>query len=194
MRSIQGPGDVGLADPGNHSTDCHLRATSRVIVKVRGRGQWSPHFYSREMTWWAETFYKVPTLHNQTSNPLISICHSKPSDWVRLRPPWLSIKVTLIKPNPCNSVAQLYRTTYYWLPLILFYTARSILSRWIHSLRTSQGVLSILWSTLNLYQRTLDLCILSTFYILLRSLALYYIIRFILLIEILINYKIDISL
>jgi hypothetical protein len=194
VRSLQGPGDVGLPDSGNHSTDCNLRATSRLIVKVRGRGHWYPLFYSQEMARWAETFHKVPTLHRQTSNPLISICHSRPSDWVRVRRPWLSIKVTLIEPNPCNSVAQLYRTTNYWLPLILFYTARSIISRWIHSLRTSRGVLSILWSILYLYQRTLDLCILSTFYILLRSLALYYIIRFILLIEILINYKIDISL
>ena len=135
----------------------------------------------------------MPTLHSQTSNPLISICHSKPSDWVRLRPPWLSIKVTLIKPYPCNSVAQLYRTTNYWLPLILFYTALSIRSCWIHSLRTSEGVLSILWSILYLYQRTLDLCLLWTFYILLRSLALCLILYFIVHFVILIIYKSDIS-
>ena len=182
MRSLQGPGDVGLADSGNHSTDCNLRATSRLIVKVRGRGQWYPLFYSQEMARWAETFHKVPTLHRQTSNPLISICHSRPSDWVRVRRPWLSIKVTLIEIKPCNSVAQLYRTTNYWLPLILFYTARSLRSWWIHSLRTSQTILSILQklclhqsnlfyirrSKLFLYEQTLNFWLRWTFYTLLR--------------------------
>jgi len=139
VRSLQGIGDVGLADSGNHSTNCHQRVASRVIINVGGRSELTTHFYSHEMARWVETFYKGPTLHSQWLNPLISICLSRSSDWVRLRCPWPSTKVTLIESNSCNSSAQLYRTTNYWLPLIPFYTARTFHSWRLHSLRTWQS-------------------------------------------------------
>jgi hypothetical protein len=159
------------------------------------------------MARWVETFYKGPTLHSQWLNPLISIRLSRYSDWVRLRCPWPSTKVTLIESNSCNSAAQLYRTTNYWLPLIPFYTARTFYSCRLHSLWTLQSTSSTRYklcetqpdrfhnrrSKLFSFVRTCLAQLFVKFYKLLRSFALDHRIHFTLRIVFFVLYNRDLS-
>jgi hypothetical protein len=176
-------------------------------VKVRVRGQWFAHYYSNEMARRVETFHKVPTWHGQRSNPLISIRHSKSSDWVRLWFAWPSTKVTLIDSGPCHSVAQHYSTTNYWLPLIPFYTARTFYSCRLHTLWTFQSTSSTRYklcetqpdrfhirrSKLFSFVRTCLAQLFVKFYKLLSSFALDHRIHFTLRIVIFVFYDRDLS-
>ena len=136
---------MGFTDPRNDSTDCNLRTTSRVKVKVGNPNHCTPHFYTLEKLPGGETFYKVPTWQCQRSYPLRTNRSSKSSDCARPWCPWPSTlkvrpftKVTLIALDHCHLLALYYGTTNYSLPIILTYTTQAIYSLSLFAFYTTQ--------------------------------------------------------